>query len=26
MDKERFKAFTHKVFGDMAGAMSAGLG
>ena len=26
MDKDRVKAFTNKVFGDMAGAMSAGLG
>lgn len=25
MDKERIKAFTGKVFGDMAGAMSAGM-
>ena len=26
MDKEKVKAFTNKVFGDMAGAMSAGMG
>ncbi|MSQ71166.1 MAG: SAM-dependent methyltransferase [Betaproteobacteria bacterium] len=26
MDKEKVRAFTNKVFGDMAGAMSAGLG
>lgn len=26
MDKEKVKAFTNKVFGDMAGAMSTGLG
>lgn len=26
MDKDRIKAFTNKVFGDMAGAMSAGMG
>jgi 2-polyprenyl-3-methyl-5-hydroxy-6-metoxy-1,4-benzoquinol methylase len=26
MDKERVKAFTDKVFGDMAGAMTSGLG
>lgn len=26
MEKERVKAFTDKVFGDMAGAMTAGLG
>ncbi|MGH9906269.1 MAG: class I SAM-dependent methyltransferase [Pyrinomonadaceae bacterium] len=26
MDKERVKAFTEKVFGDVAGAMTAGLG
>ncbi len=26
MDKERIKAFSEKVFGDMAGAMTAGLG
>ena len=26
MDKDKLKAFADKVFGDMAGAMTAGMG